>query len=599
VPKLNANVKHHNGSDNNIPVRTLSIFKSKKGTLWIGTDGMGLTRVENGNEKSQSFFNDDDDGFYVQSIIEDDKNDIWFGTYKNGLWYYNLKGNTFKNIPVINNENQKATDIRTVFKDSKGRIWVGSNIAFNVYNTSQNLIASFNPKNKNGLNGSILESIIEDANQNIWLGVQGGGLFKFNEDANNINNSTFTNYKSEFNDIVLGIKSMCIGKDNNIWLISNTGKLFLFDTTSKNFSSFNHVKPLNTSFLNAILSEGSNNLWISSSNGLHHFNLKTNSVTTFYTTDGFQNNYYMPRSAFKDTNGILYFGSKEGVNFFDPKKLTKEKSTAKLFINDIQVLNKPAEILLENQITSDVFNLNHLYLDNDQSSFSLKFSAIDNILNPNFSYSYKLGGFDEEWKTVYTEGLATYTNIPPGEYILDIKANEINEAAVISTKQIAITIKNPFWNTTLAYILYLLLLSSLIYGIVKWYYLRKKLLINKISRRKENDLHSAKMDFFTKMSHEIQTPITLILGPIDDMLKRAETEGNMLLKERLTIINNNASRLSRIARELTLVKNKELNRLKLGVTKNDLYNDIASICLSFKELARSKNIDFSINCPKN
>jgi signal transduction histidine kinase len=107
------------------------------------------------------------------------------------------------------------------------------------------------------------------------------------------------------------------------------------------------------------------------------------------------------------------------------------------------------------------------------------------------------------------------------------------------------------------------------------------------------------MDFFTKMSHEIQTPITLILGPIDDMLKRAETEGNMLLKERLTIINNNASRLSRIARELTLVKNKELNRLKLGVTKNDLYNDIASICLSFKELARSKNIDFSINCPKN
>ncbi|MFD1616275.1 ATP-binding protein [Gelatiniphilus marinus] len=598
APKPNTIIKHHNGSNSNIPLRTLSVFKSNTGILWIGTDGTGLTKVEKGTNKTTSYFNDNKNGFYVQSITEDDKNNIWFGTYKNGLWFHDTKLNSFKKIPVINSKNQKATDIRTVFKDSKGRIWVGSNIALNLYNDKLNLIASFSIKDKKGLNGIILESILEDAKNNIWLGMQGGGLFKFNENSNTIKNSTFTNYNGDYDQVANGVKSMCIGKENNLWLVTYTGKLFTFNTSTKTYTDLSHIKSLNPN-LNAIISEDPNNIWISSSKGIQHFNTKTNSITTFYTSDGFQNNYYMPRSAFKEKNGILYFGSKEGVNFFDPKKLTKEKPKPKLFINNIQVLNKPAEVLLENQITSDVYKLNSLYLESNQSSFTVKFAAIDNILNPNFSYSYKLDGFDKDWKTTHTEGLATYTNIPPGQYVLDIKASEMNQTNVISRKKLAITIKPSFWNTPLAYALYLVLFILLMYGISKWYYLRKKLLINKISRRKENQLHDDKMNFFTKMSHEIQTPITLILGPIDDMYKRAETEGNMLLKERLSIIKTNAIRLSRIARELTLIKNKELDRLKLSVTKNNLYTDLIHICSSFKELARNKNIDFSLNCPKN
>lgn len=594
----NSNIKHHNGSSNNIPLRILSVFKSKKETLWIGTDGSGLTKVEKGNTRTKSYFNDNANSFYVQSIAEDDKNNIWIGTYKNGLWFHNLKQNTFKKIPVINSKNQKATDIRTVFKDSKDRMWVGSNVSINIYNAKQNLIASFSIKSNNGLNGIILESILEDENNNIWLGMQGGGLFKFNENTKAIKNSTFTNYKCDCIEIAKGVKSMCVVKDNLLGLITYTDKLFLFNTKTKTYTNFNTNKYLNPN-LNAIVSEDSNNLWLSSSKGIQHLNTKTNKVTTFFTSDGFQNNYYMPRSVFKDNIGHLYFGSKEGVSFFDPKKLTKEKSEAKLFINNIQVLNKPAKVLLKNQITTDVFNLNKLSLENNQSSFTIKFSAIDNILNPNFTYSYKLDGFDEDWKTTHTEGLATYTNIPPGQYTLDIMASEMNHTDVISRKKLAITIKPSLWNTPFAYMLYLILFILLMYGISKWYYLRKKLLINKISRRKENQLHDDKMNFFTKMSHEIQTPITLILSPIDDMYKRAETEGNMLLKERLSIIKNNASRLSRIARELTLIKNKELDRLKLSVTKNNLYSNIIDICSSFKELARSKNIDFSINCPKN
>ncbi|MEC3908875.1 ATP-binding protein [Tamlana sp. 2201CG12-4] len=598
IPKINKNVNYHKGSSNNLPLRILSIYKSKSGVLWVGTDGSGLTMIKENEHFAKQYFNDVNNGLYVQSITEDNNNNIWFGTYKRGLWVYNQLDKRFKNIDVINNKNQKATDVRTVFKDSKGRIWVGSNVAINIYSPEKKEIINSFSYGKKGLGGNILESIIEDGNNNIWLGVSNGGLYRFNENLDNIKNSSFVRVNSH-DKTIFSIISMSLGKQNEIWAINRKGNLILFNTKSEKNIDFNNLSPLKNTNLKAVIAVDSLNIWMSSVNGIYHLDRKNNLVKSFYTTDGFQSNFFISRSAFKDNDGMLYFGTDEGVNFFSPKKLTKEKSRTKLFINDIEVLNKPAKGLLSNQITSDVFNLDELHLENNQSSFSVKFSAIDNILNPNYHYYYRLNGFDKDWKTTFSEGLATYTNVPPGKYTLEMKANEMNEPSLTFKRFLNITIAQPFWNKPIAHLLYLILLVLLVYGSVRWYSLRKKLLINKISRRKENELHKAKMSFFTKMSHEIQTPITLILSPIEDMLERADFNGNMLLKERLKIISSNANRLSRIARELTLIRNKELNKIKLSVAQNNLYEDVTKVYFSFKELARRKKIDFSMNCPKN
>jgi ligand-binding sensor domain-containing protein len=312
LPETNTNLKYHNGYVTPGLTRTLSIYKSDTGTLWIGTDGIGLTQFDTKNNQTKSFLNGNNNGFYVQSITEDIKKNIWFGTYKNGLWHYNIKRNTFKKIPIINDKKQTATDVRTVFRDSKNRIWVGSNVSLNIYNSNQDLITSFNPQKKSGLKGALLENITEDDNQNIWLGVKDGGLFKFNENENDIKNSTFTNYKSNFKEIITGIRSMSFGKQNELWLISNMGNLFLFNTTNKTFKNYNNIKSLNTNSLRAVVSQDPKNLWISSSNGIHHFNLETQNIITFYTTDGFQNNNYRAGNSFKDKDGLLYFGTDYG-----------------------------------------------------------------------------------------------------------------------------------------------------------------------------------------------------------------------------------------------------------------------------------------------
>ncbi len=605
IPNSNNNIGYHQGSENNAPLRILSIYKSTNGALWAGTDGSGLTKItynNDGTTNETQYFNNTNlnKGFYVQSIIEDNKANIWFGTYRNGLWHYNTKKNTFKKINVINSKKQEATDVRTVFKDSKGRIWVGSNVSLSIYNSDLALLASFN-NSSNGLKGFILESMTEDDNGTLWLGIYQGGLFEFNENQENLSLSTFTSYlysnKKNENEIYAS-RNLCSVSLNELWLTNNDWEILKFNTKTKTYSNLNYIEAVNGKTFATIIKEDDDNYWLSSSNGINHLNIKDETLKTYYTSDGLQDNMFLSRSAFKDKKGIIYFGGIKGLNYFDPKKLEKSSSNAKLFINTIKVLNQPANSLIASQVTSGIHNIKTLNLDYNQSSFSFRFSAIDNLLSPKYYYAYRLKGFDKEWITS-PERIASYTNIPSGNYTFEVKAGTKKNVWDIPVKHVEIKIEQPLWNKPIAYIVYLLVIGAIIYGIRRWYGLRKKLFLEKVSHKKENEIHKAKMNFFAKMSHEIQTPITLILGPIDDMLKRSEQNGNLLLKQRLNIISQNTKRLSKIARELTLVRNKELDKLRLIITKNNLHQDVENIALSFKELARKKQIDFAVNCPKN
>ncbi|WP_205410278.1 ATP-binding protein [Aquimarina longa] len=607
LPNRNNKIKYHEGSDNNIPLRVLSILKSSKGVLWIGTDGSGLTKMTcatDGTTQEKRYFNDIslNRGYYIQSIAEDNRSNIWFGTYKNGLWYHNTSKNTFQKISVYNSNKQEAKDIRTVFSDTKGRIWVGSSLSINVYSSDLELLAVFDNTTK-GLKGTNTESILEDRNGTIWLGLYNGGLFQYNEHHSDIQQSTFISYSQKnrnYKNEIHTVKSMVLGDSEEIWLLDRLGKLLKFNTKDKVYTTFEHIESTEEKIFIAILKDGNGDLWMSSkNNGISHFDVKNSTIKTYYDTDGFQDNMFLPRSKFKDEQGLLYFGGVKGLNSFNPKHLNKKASETKLYINSVEILNQPVYSLLPSTTTTGVFNVESLQLKHDQSHFSFRFYAVDNILNPSYYYAYRLKGFDKNWITSKSERLATYTNIPPGDYTFEIKTGTKKGVWDLPQKSIAITVQQPLWNTSLAYISYLLLLALTVYGIRRWYALRKKLFLEKVSHKKENELHDLKMNFFAKMSHEIQTPITLILGPIDDMLQKAEKNGNLLLKQRLNIISYNTKRLSKIAKELTLVRNKELGTLRLTVTKNDLCKDIENISLSFKELARKRKIDFIINCPKN
>jgi signal transduction histidine kinase/DNA-binding response OmpR family regulator/ligand-binding sensor domain-containing protein len=606
LPSNNSEIEYFSGTDGDNPARVLSVYKGIDNTLWIGTDGLGLNKMTFNNGEliscNQYLYNKETDkGFYVQSIVEDGNHNIWLGTYNNGLWIYNKGKDKFKKKPVLNSKGIEATDVRTVFKDSKGRIWVGSNVSISLYSDGLYLMASFDIES-NGLEGSNIESILEDNNGVLWLGLYEGGLFKFNENETNIQNSNFTNYSRTtdyHDDRIYSVRSMTLVKPNEIWLLNNIGELLSFNVNTNTFNTIEAFPNVTEKRYGSIIAQDSLNVWLSSINGIDHLDIKNKKAVTYHSSDGLSDDSFMFRSVFKDHKGILYFGSTKGLNSFNPKRINKKPSEAKLQINFIEILNQPAESIIPDQISQGIFNTEYLSLKYNMSSFSFKFSAMGDLINPKYYYAYRLKGFDQDWIYGHTERTATYTNIPPGNYTFEVKAGIEKNIWNIGSKQVEIRIMQPFWNTPLAYVIYLMVLGIMLLGILKWYYLRKQLLINRISSYKEKELHKLKMNFFAKMSHEIQTPITLILGPIDDMINKADLNGNLLLKERLSIIANNAFRLSRIAKELTIVRNNELNKLTLSVNQNNLCNDIETICLSFRDLARAKHIDFIINCPGN
>ena len=365
----------------------------------------------------------------------------------------------------------------------------------------------------------------------IWLGQVNGGFFKLNENKDFLSLSTFTNFSDKVissKEAQFRIRAMAQKDEDEILLINNQNKLLRFNINNKTSSIVSWLdSSLDYSFTSLLVSDD-NDIWLGSFNGLYQINLEKSNLTVYYGVDGLQGDRFLGRSVFKDEKGLLYFGGTNGMNFFDPKNMEKQSSSAKLNISAIEILNQPLDSMVPANKVSGLNNIRHLDLKYNQSSFSFKFSAIDNILNPKYYYAYRLKGFNDDWITSSSDRIATYTNIPSGDYLFEVKAGSKKGTWDVPVKQISIRVDRPIWQKPIAYVIYFILLGLLAYGFKRWYSLRKKLQMEKIINIKENELHNLKMNFFTKMSHEIQTPITLILGPINDMISNAEQNGDLL-----------------------------------------------------------------------
>ena len=389
------------------------------------------------------------------------------------MWYHNTKNKSFKRIQIINSKLQHVTDVRKIFKDKKNRIWIASNLGLHVYTSNLKLLASFE-NYKFGLQGTIGESILQDHSGQIWIGYYQGALFKFNEDLQQFKNSSFTNIRYTDEDTsemaTFGIKAITEDGLGNLWLINFQGDLYRYNYLTKSHSSYKNYKYFENINMRSLQLENDNNLWISTNKGIIHFNTKDSVIVNYHNTDGLQGNSFLSRSSFKDKEGMLYFGGVNGVNSFNPKNLIKKEPTPTLHFNSLEILNQPARFIIPDQISSDINNIQHLTLNPDQSSFSFRFSAFDNILHPNYQYEYRLLGFNNEWIPVNRELLATYTSIPPGEFTFEVRAGTKRGIWDIPSKKIVITIKQPLWNQPLAYLGYLFIIISMSLWIKKMVY---------------------------------------------------------------------------------------------------------------------------------
>lgn len=599
LPTDSHQIKYFSGSKNGSPTPVLSVLPASDGSLWIGTDGKGLNRVlpdntsiqYNNEQMGPAFFA----GNYIQKLVEDSNGNIWIGTYQNGLFLFTSSTGIFKKLPINNSSGQSSSDIRYLYKDSKKRIWATSSIGIHVFSESQKVLAFFEYNTK-GLATEVCQSLIEKKNGEIWIGQDGGLLFKFLEDSNTLQKSTFKSYdyyeQSDGNFNNYDIISLVEDKNENLWILCTSDFLIHFNTQNDTFESYENKEAIKDISFASILVDAKNNLWLGSGNGVHEYNPDTGSLKSYYRIDGMQGDVYKRRSAYKCKNGTFYFGGENGVSAFEPEHMFKKESISNLYINAIEILNKPAREIIPDQMVSGAEYVKTLKLESGQSSFSFQFSAIQNILDANYNYTYRLLGFNDQWILAKNERIATYTNIPHGDYTFQVKAGTKKGEWNIGKKQINIHIKPYWWQSNLAFGFYTIFLFLLFLGIILWVRLRNKLQREAWQNGQEKELYSLKMNFFAKMSHEIHTPLTLILAPINDMMKRAISHNNHLLIQRLYLIKNNAERLSRISNELMTVRNRELGKLRIYASKNDIVDDLKKIAASFTEQASFKQIEF-------
>ncbi|MCL6217001.1 hybrid sensor histidine kinase/response regulator transcription factor [Zunongwangia pacifica] len=569
-----------------------TLANASNGNIWIGTDGGGLdlyhpaskkfthlTHIEN-NTKSLS--ND-----YILSILEDKQDRVWVGTYLGGLNRLDKKSGNFKHY--LEGKPGDGSDVRAIFQSSNGHIWVGTNQGgLYLYNEQED---KFNYIEK--LGKIDIRAIEEDKLGNLWLGTFGTGIIKYDPRTNSSEFFNSSNIEGMTSNIVFAIHPI---SENTIMVGTRYGGLILLNPESKKITVYTEEDGLSNNTITDIVQENKEYIWLSTYKGINRFSLENKEILDISSLNNIQKGGFGVGCLLMSKAGTIYAGGINGVNYFDPKTFSKKTKSYPLILKDLIVLNK--KVLVNDDedaiLTASLPYRSSITLDHSENTFSVNFAVLKFPQANNIEYLYKLKGYNEFWIKTQGIGSANFTNVPPGKYELEIKTDSPYRAN--TSKILAITILPPFWATFPAYILYVLIFGLILCIIGKYYSDRLKLnnslIFEKKQRKLEHDLNEERLRFFTAFSHELKTPLTLIMAPVESLLGKVHKQETI---ENLSFIKRNAQILyGRIDRLLEFRKAEEgLSQLVVG--QHDLEKNIRQWTKNYKPLAKDKKIKLSLS----
>lgn len=606
-----------------------SLCLDNENRVWIGTLRGGVDKIEerkspfttvSKNEKLKNTLPSD----FILSLSEQDNEHIWIGTDGAGASLWNRKDNTFTNYSHKSNDSNSLSNnfVTAIAKDNKGT-WFGTYgggvCFFNSQTHSFKKYRLFNPK-------------FNLAHKNIWVLFRGKdnilwaaspdeeGLYRYNETSDQFD---FVDAK------IKGIISMTEDKDANLWIgsfsamiqlnprtmkrhvvdtkypvrsiisISNTkmlvgtegGGLMIFNpqTFKRKFLTQRNGLP-NNSILN-IVRDNQGTYWCSTYNGIFAYNADTGKITSYHDTDGLQSNQFNYNAALKLTTGEIVFGGIKGFNIIDTKISSQIHDFPKLIITSIRVNNKNIE---KSGLTT--FGIEKLKLPYDESMLNIEFAALEYSLPGKISYAYFLEGWDSQWHYVDNIRSANYSRLTEGNYVLKIKST--NAEGVWNSKAISlpITILPPWYRSLVAYFLYALAVSFIIYVVDK--YQRKQARLKyqvKLSQdlaKQEKELNEKKLTFFTNISHEFRSPLTMIINPLKDIIYGTDQQ---IDPGAIEMVYSNSRRLLSLVDQLLLFRKTETETGKLKIGQIDIVELSKEVFSCFVHHAKTKKIDYSFS----
>lgn len=616
-----------------------SLLIDQQGSLWVGTYYGGINQLNKNNNRFFNFHRTQQKNALsadiISSFAEDHHGNIWIGTEGGGLNFYDQSTDQFTSYQ---NQQEKANtisgnNVKKVLLDSD-TLWIGIfQGGLNIFNIKNKkfTILKHNPNNKNSLSHNNVYNLHKE-DQLLWILTYGGGLdildlrkMVFHHFQNNAGDSqslssnlTRTFLKTSHHQFWIGtdkglnkvfldqqgfpkrmetilpnekIYSLQEDSHHHIWIGTFSNGLYELDPKTNNLHHFTMQDGLPGNAILGILEPNQNELWLSTNNGLSKLNTKQKIFTNYNIFNGLHNSEYNFNAYYQTQSGDLLFGGMNGFTRFNPKTIKQNDFIPPIVFTDLRQNNQSVTIKEKGSILKQNINeTQELEFKYNEANFTIQFAALDYSSPQNNRYAYRLDGFDKDWNYTIGETEATYTIQRDGEYIFQLKAANSDGLWSPQERQIKILVLPPLYRSWWAYLIYFLILISLAYGLVRFIRLRHKLQLELISKKQQKDLHEAKLRFFTNITHEFRTPLTLVLGPINELLSKKNNPPET--RNQLTLIQRNAKRLLMLVNQILTFRKLDSDHEPLKIIHENMVPFLKEIFLLFKESAQLHQMDY-------
>jgi signal transduction histidine kinase/ligand-binding sensor domain-containing protein/DNA-binding response OmpR family regulator len=608
------------------------IHEDRSGALWIGTEnGLNLfdrqsqsfTRYQNDPQNPSSLSTN-----HISSICEDRFGALWIGT-GNGLNLFDRRSQSFTRYKTDPQNPRSLSNnfVWFIYGDRSGAMWIGTNDGLNLFDHQSRSFTRYrrDPQDSNSLSNNNVTSIYEDRSGALWIGTRGGGLNLFNRTS-----KSFTRYQNDTRN-PNSLSSNLIGpiyEDHAgaVWIGTFDG-LNLFDRASGVFKHFREKDGLPNNVVYGILEDGSGRLWLSTNKGISQFNPRTGEFRNYDASDGLTGNEFNVGAYCKTQDGMMYFGSVNGVTAFHPDSIRDNPYVPPVVITDLLLFNKPVEVGADYEgfvLPQSVTTADEVVLSYRETVFALEFSALCFVSPGKHKYAYRLEGFDKGWMaTDARKRFATYTNLDAGTYVFRVKGSNHDGFWNEEGRSLRIIITPPWWKSTLAYSAYAVLIGLMLYSIRRYEMNRlgwkHQMQLEHVQTEKLKEVDQMKSRFFANISHEFRTPLTLIMGPIQKWKAKAET-GNSPdvqvgdfktpsqklgegfqpltntgeLQKDLGMAERNAHRLLRLINQLLDLSKLEAGGMKLQAAQGNIVPFVKGIAQSFQSSAGRRSVALNV-----
>ena len=583
----------HNPFKKSLSVDVVGSFvEGKDGNLWIGTEGGGLNFYNKSTSNFEQFQSRQNANNPLKSdnikklLIDGDS--LWIGTFQGGLSLLNLQDKSFQHF--LNDPNDpnsiSGDNIYGLYKDQE-KLWVltyGKGLT--IFDLSKRQFHRFRKdrKEKNSISSDLLRTILVTKDRQFWLGTEEGlNKVEINEEGFPASFETFLPEER--------IHVLQESWEGKIWIGTFSNGLFYFNPENGELEHFTIKDGLPGNSVFGVIEINEQELWLSTNNGLSKFNPQQKTFTNYDLSNGLANLEYNFNAYYKTRSGAILFGGINGFTLFHPQAIQTNQAIPTVIFTELRKKDELIDLYTmtnaEQGLTKGIEPIKFKY---NNANFSIRFAALDFISPENNRYAYKLDGLDRDWNYTIGENVASYTIQRDGEYTFRLKGANSDGLWNPEERLLKIVVLPPPWRSWWAYLIYLVSLCALAIGLIRYVRLRHKLQLQQVAKQQQDELHELKLRFFTNITHEFRTPLTLILGPLKELINKEKHSEQV--EKKLQSIHSNTERLLNLVNQVLTFRKLATDHEPMQAVKGDLVCFLKEIFLPFEETANIRQIDY-------